>query len=46
VVICRRENDNWEHDRFFPAPVSRLIRALDTRKTRARLDRLVRDGKI
>jgi len=26
--------------------VSRLIRALDTRKTRARLDRLVRDGKI
>jgi len=24
----------------------RLIRALDTRKTRARLDRLVRDGKI
>jgi hypothetical protein len=20
VVICRRENDNWEHDRFFPAP--------------------------
>jgi hypothetical protein len=26
--------------------VSRLIRALDTRKIRARLDRLVRDGKI
>ena len=26
--------------------VSRLIRALETRKTRARLDRLVRDGKI
>jgi hypothetical protein len=26
--------------------VSRLIRALDDRKTRARLDRLVRDGKI
>jgi len=26
--------------------VSRLIRALDTRKTRARLDRLVRDGKL
>ena len=24
----------------------RRIRALDTRKTRARLDRLVRDGKI
>ena len=28
------------------AVFSRLIRALDTRKTRARLDRLVRDGKI
>jgi hypothetical protein len=26
--------------------VSRLISALDDRKTRARLDRLVRDGKI
>jgi hypothetical protein len=26
--------------------ISRLIRALDDRKTRARLDRLVRDGKI
>ena len=26
--------------------VSRLIRALDDRKTRARLDRLVHDGKI
>jgi hypothetical protein len=26
--------------------VSRLICALDDRKTRARLDRLVRDGKI
>jgi len=32
--------------RLYCTAVSRLIRALDTRKTRARLDRLVRDGKI
>jgi hypothetical protein len=46
VIVLQKSQNALRLIFRYCTAVSRLIRALDTSKSRARLDRLVRDGKI